>query len=196
MGLLCLAAVHSHVCSRLGLDKKLTKSMLDLHNKVPGQCCPHTALPCPAPHLCCPALVSWWSPFCPSQAIGCRTNMPNVSLATGPTYSLCCQVAVIAKAVVSVQIPLLPVYCNLSIHPASFLSKMLHATADKYISGSYVREVIPSSASTVAAQHPFCVMTGSIAGPAAFQPPCVTLIGLQTTSKGSANSTQQELLLL
>ena len=40
------------------------------------------------------------------------------------------------------QIPLLPLYCNLSIHPASFLSQMLPSAADKYIHASFVREVI------------------------------------------------------
>lgn len=35
LGLLCLGAVHSHVCSpHVGLDKKLVKLMLDLHHKV------------------------------------------------------------------------------------------------------------------------------------------------------------------
>ncbi|KAL0039142.1 hypothetical protein WJX77_009062 [Trebouxia sp. C0004] len=72
VGLVCLAAVHAHVCSQLGVDKKLTKSMLDLHHKI----------------------------------------------------------------------PLLPVYCNLSIHPASFLSQMLPSAADKYIHASFVREAL------------------------------------------------------
>ncbi len=46
------------------------------------------------------------------------------------------------KHVVTMQIPLLPVYCNLSIHPASFLSQMLPSAADKYIHASFVREVM------------------------------------------------------
>ncbi|DBA77761.1 TPA: hypothetical protein ACH3X2_008450 [Trebouxia sp. C0005] len=33
VGLLCLAAVHAHVCCQLGMDKKLTKTVLDLHHK-------------------------------------------------------------------------------------------------------------------------------------------------------------------
>ena len=41
-----------------------------------------------------------------------------------------------------VQVPLLPVYYNLSIHPASFLSKMLPSAADKYIPASFVQEVM------------------------------------------------------
>ncbi len=49
VGLVSLAAVHAHVCSQFGLDKKLTKTVLDLHHKV---CC--AALPCPA--LPCPQL--------------------------------------------------------------------------------------------------------------------------------------------
>ncbi|DBB01020.1 TPA: hypothetical protein ACH3X1_000922 [Trebouxia sp. C0004] len=40
------------------------------------------------------------------------------------------------------KIPLLPVYCNLSIHPASFLSQMLPSAADKYIHASFVREAL------------------------------------------------------
>ncbi len=44
VGLVCLAAVHAHVCSQLGVDKKLTKTVLDLHHKV------RPALPCPALH--------------------------------------------------------------------------------------------------------------------------------------------------
>lgn len=44
--------------------------------------------------------------------------------------------------VVHMQIPLLPVYCNLNIHPASFLSQMLPSAADKYIHASFVREVM------------------------------------------------------
>ena len=35
VGLLCLTAVQTHVCSQLGLDKRLTKAVLDLHHKVP-----------------------------------------------------------------------------------------------------------------------------------------------------------------
>ena len=46
------------------------------------------------------------------------------------------------KHVVYMQIPLLPLYCNLSIHPASFLSQVLPSAADKYIHASFVREVI------------------------------------------------------
>ncbi|KAL0047176.1 hypothetical protein WJX82_008696 [Trebouxia sp. C0006] len=72
VGLVCLAAVHAHVCSQLGLDKKLTKTVLDLHHKI----------------------------------------------------------------------PLLPLYCNLSIHPASFLSQVLPSAADKYIHASFVREAL------------------------------------------------------
>lgn len=40
LGLLCLAAAHSHICASLGLDKKLTKSLLDLHHKVVKPACP------------------------------------------------------------------------------------------------------------------------------------------------------------
>ena len=54
LGLLCLAAVHSHICTGLGLDKKLIRGLLDLHQKVVGQLCFCPALPCPA--LPCPAL--------------------------------------------------------------------------------------------------------------------------------------------
>ncbi len=61
VGLVCLAAVHAHVCSQLGLDKKLTKTVLDLHHKV---CCP--ALACPA--LACPALPC---PALPCPALPC-----------------------------------------------------------------------------------------------------------------------------
>lgn len=39
------------------------------------------------------------------------------------------------------QIPLLPVFCHLHVHPASFLSKMLPPAADKYMRNSYVQEV-------------------------------------------------------
>ncbi|KAL3162328.1 hypothetical protein ABBQ32_010012 [Trebouxia sp. C0010 RCD-2024] len=72
LGLLCLAAAHSHICASLGLDKKLTKSLLDLHHKI----------------------------------------------------------------------PLLPVYCHLHVHPASFLSKMLPPAADRYMRNSYVQEAL------------------------------------------------------
>ena len=40
-----------------------------------------------------------------------------------------------------VQIPLLPVFCHLHVHPASFLSKMLPPAADKYMRNSYIQEV-------------------------------------------------------
>lgn len=46
------------------------------------------------------------------------------------------------------QVPLLPAYCHLSVHPASFLSKMLPPAADKYIQGNYVQEVWPNSLCT------------------------------------------------
>ena len=68
LGLLCLAAAHSHICASLGLDKKLTKGLLDLHRKVACLPCPALPLPCrclplPAPH--CPAL--------PCPALPCHT---------------------------------------------------------------------------------------------------------------------------
>ncbi len=73
VGLVCLAAVHAHVCSQLGVDKKLTKTVLDLHHKVcyPALLCitlPCPALPCPAlpcPALPCPALP------CPARNQDC-----------------------------------------------------------------------------------------------------------------------------
>lgn len=54
LGLLCLAAAHSHICASLGLDKKLTKSLLDLHHKVSKL----HARPCPALNLLYPMLCA------------------------------------------------------------------------------------------------------------------------------------------
>ena len=35
LGLLCLGAVHTHICTpHVGLDKKLVKHLLDLYHKV------------------------------------------------------------------------------------------------------------------------------------------------------------------
>ena len=69
LGLLCLAVVHSHICASLGLDKKLIKSLLDLHHKVPIP-----ALPCPAPRhpacharLCTGCMIAPLLTVCPLQ---------------------------------------------------------------------------------------------------------------------------------
>ena len=45
------------------------------------------------------------------------------------------------NSVMRMQIPLLPVFCHLHVHPASCLSKMLPPAADRYMRNSYVQEV-------------------------------------------------------
>ena len=86
LGLLCLAVVHTHICASLGLDKKLIKSLLDLHHKVPCPAPPRPAPPRPAPPrpalprpaLSCPALWHPHTPCLPCHAILC--TVPTVCL--------------------------------------------------------------------------------------------------------------------
>ena len=79
VGLVCLAAVHAHVCSQLGVDKKLTKTVLDLHHKVCYQALLCITLPCPAlpcPALPCPALPCPALPCSQSGLYSCHQEMP------------------------------------------------------------------------------------------------------------------------
>ena len=81
LGLLCLAAVDSHICASLGLDKKLTKSLLDLHHKVanpsalPWPAC-QLQLPCPAP--ACPMLCAVLQSPMTTQLIVCVLGYTHV----------------------------------------------------------------------------------------------------------------------
>ena len=97
LGLLCLAVVHTHICASLGLDKKLIKSLLDLHHKVPCPALPRPAPPRPAPPrpACpppphpapsCPALRHPNTPCLPCHAMYCADG---TSCAAGLVYSPC-----------------------------------------------------------------------------------------------------------
>ena len=86
LGLLCLAVVHSHICASLGLDKKLIKSLLDLHHKVPTPALPCPALPCPAlprPAPLCPDL--------PCPDLPCPASPPD-TLPAVLGYAPCCMI--------------------------------------------------------------------------------------------------------